>query len=218
MQDLDLIVDRLLSQRGAAIQFETFLRDLADNDSRWEKYKDSLSGHVINMQIVSVENSLILLCSRIWDENTDAQSIPNGIKMLGSFSTELLDRRKQDVDFSVYKNAEIKHRELERYVFELYNSLCAKRVRQVLRVLRTENLAHLVSESRDRARHFPEGFEAHGVTRYDLYDFARASVKLIENIIHLVSGSVLSYEDSAQHFRVFCEKYWNAMPVFRDSE
>lgn len=214
----DHIVTSLSKQRGPAIQYIVYLRDIADNSSRWEKYRDSFAGNVINLNIVSAENALILLCCRIWDEDKDAHSIPNAIKKLETHKLSTAERRTNNAALEIAQNPTKSILEQIVDIVAATSTLKKSCVRAAIQVMRTENLAHLLPVSRDRARNFPDGFENHNVTRYDLYDFAEDSIKLCERLEHLRIGTCDNFEETAAAFRTNCEAFWSSIPVFRDVE
>lgn len=218
LDDLDRTVQRLMKQQPTGIQCTVFLEDIAKELDRWEKYKDSYAGNVINLQIVGVENALLLFCDRVWDSGADAQSIPNAVRMLTHLKEKVLERRKFDVDVQFVPDWYEDQAALLQQIVSDTERLKDHQVRRVIRVIRTEHLAHLVEQSKDRARHFPSGFDDHGVRRNDLYSFAKDTIQLIERIELITSGNSADFDASAAVFRIYCQDYWENLPVFRDSE
>lgn len=215
---LDNIMSRLVLQRGAGIQYLSFMEDITNNTLRWDKYKNSYGGNVINMAIVSVEISLILFCNRLWDNHKDTQSIINAVKILTEESEKVISRRSNDVDATFTPDWKNKQHKFIDKISNRCNRLYSCEVRKVLRVIRSENLAHLVSDSRDRAKNFPQGFEHHTVKRKHLIKFAKLSVELIDKIELARNGTVYDTKGTIKIFQSYCDYFWNSMPVLQDEE
>ncbi len=215
---LDNICERLIKQRSAAIQYYTYLKDIIDNESRWEKYKDSFSGNVINLTLVSFEQSLILFCDRVWDKSNDSQSIPNVMKILKRTEEEIIIRRSKDIDAEFTKDFPQKIKKQIERVLRQAEKLHKSKVKKVIRVIRTENYAHLVDASHDRVRNFPNGFDNHNVNRYDLINYAEETIRLIEDLEVIRSGTSYDFDESSKVFQKYCSEYWKHLPVFRDVE
>ena len=218
LKQYDDIVERLIKQRQAGIQYATFLRDVADNESRWNKYKDSFSGNVVNMQIVAVEACLVLYCSRLWDCGRDNQSIPNAITALNSAKDALIQRRQDDLDSQFLDDLPFRLETQFANVNQQAEVLGNLSVRDVIRIIRTEHYAHLVENSRDRAKTFPDGFDDHGVTRLDVINFARDSTTLVEDLELLRSGTHYDFDESSEVFQNYCDQFWLHLPTFSEVE
>lgn len=177
---LNDIFARILQQRVAAIQYLTFIKDITDNNARWNKYKSSYSGHVIHLAVISIENSLLMFCDRVWDVSRDSQSIPNAVQIFAHRKREIIDRRSSDNDAGFIPNWRSKIEALVDEVEKEANKIRDDPVRRVLRVIRSEKLSHLVEESRDRRNYFPDGFENHNVKKRDLLIFSERTIRLIE--------------------------------------
>jgi len=217
LESVDVVCERLAKQRDAAIQYTVFLRDVTKPE-RWYKYGNSLSGHMINLQIVAVENALVLWASRVWDESRDAQSIPKAFLAVSQNIRKIIRRRSKDWDAQLQEEWTRKQFLSYRELNTEYLRLAESPVRNVVRVLRSENLAHLLAFSDDRRRLFPEGFDQHGVIRNDLFDFVESCIRLIDRIELFRVGHSRNFDESAAVFQSYCDAYWGAVPVFREVE
>ena len=102
----------------------------------------------------------------------------------------------------------------------LYERARALQARRVIRVMRSESLAHLLSDSRDRSAAFAtrDQYENHGVTRNDLFEFADQTLNIIDDIIFLQCRTAKSYREQIDHFQDDVRKFWNALPTLREVE
>ncbi len=218
LEELDAILERLIKECGPATLYSVYLRDITDHKNRWETYRDSYAGNIIEMNIINAENALILYCSRIWETNQDGRSIPNAQNLISSNRDDIVERRSKDIEAQHVKKWKAKQHRFIEDSFDRYHELANSQTLRVSRNIRTENLAHLLENSRDKNRNFPEGFENHGVTLNDLCDYADRSTKLIQDFYRFVTGTDHSLEENAEVFKYYCESFWNIMPVFRNAE
>lgn len=218
LEALDEMAEMVLRQMPAAVQYLTFLRDLAYNSERWEKYRDSFSGNVVNLQIVAVHGALLLLCDRLWDGGRKNLSLPQLLSELGRKRELLLQRRSSDADAKFEANWIQNQNERIDRIIAHGNALKNSKIRDVIRVIRTESLAHIIKESDDRARAFPEGFDGHNKTKSDLFDFAQASIDLVHEIEIVRTGCVHDFKGHMALFKKYCDAYWDSLPVFRSHE
>ena len=214
LDEFDRIVRALQKQRDPAIQFIAYLRDISENADRWEKYRDSFSGNIISLNIVTCENALILLCCRIWEKQLDQNTIPNAISAMQSTTTDAASTE-------LFRDHLARNNVSETYPAEisaLAKDLANDPIIPVIRVMRNENLAHSIDNSRYKKKYFPDGFENHGVSRNSLFEFAEKSVHVIDNLELIRSGTNHDYHASLKVFQKYCASYWNALPIFRQIE
>ncbi len=218
IMQFDEILDRLNRQRGVGIQSLAFLEATSRSKFAWNKYKASDAGNVVNLAINCIESSLQLFCNRVWDQGSDSQSIPKAIQIGENHVPELVARH---VVF--FEEHEIKRdgKEFEQKFENLKEKYCEIAylpVRSVLRVIRTESLAHLVADSRDRERNFAsrDAYENHGVTRDDLFDFARFSIGLIDDLLYFRDRLVPAFDEQYQMFEGYTDTFWQQVPIFRE--
>jgi hypothetical protein len=191
------------------------LKDLIDNADRWEKYRNSLSGHVAHLQIVCTHTSLLGYVNRVWDEGGDYQSIPNAYMKLLEVEAELIDWHVSSIE--ILETHEDLRNHLNKKVVEVqetFEKLAKSDVRAYARVLRSENFAHLIENSRDR-RKLEKEMQDYFVTNNDLLDFAAESIVLSEGFTYLSIRLVNSFDASCRVFQKYCDLYWQSLPVFR---
>jgi hypothetical protein len=153
IEHFDGIISRFKAQRASGIQYLAFLSDLSDNDTRWEKYRDSFGGKIIHLAIITIENSLILFCSRLWDEAPDALSIPNAVLSAKHCIQDISDRHRLDLEGMSVPYDPLRFRKKLDEIDMLYEAAREMQARSVIRVMRSESLAHLLSDSRTAQRY-----------------------------------------------------------------
>lgn len=204
-------------QRYSAIQKIVFLEDLIENEDRWDIYRDSQSGEVIDMFISGIEDSLLLWCARNWETGTEQQSIERVIHLIQAIEPDV---EKLNLDWGSDLNLggiEANWRADLDYIFQFSLSNAQKVNLNEVRVLRTERHAHSLCSSRDRKKLFPNGFKTNA-TKYDLLELAKLSIGLIDKSEYVLCRRLRSFEDTATKFRDTCDTFWAALPVFRISE
>jgi hypothetical protein len=170
------------------------------------------------MTIVAVESCLIMFCDRVWDTSSDVQSIPNAVVILATHSEDVIARRSSDTDAKFIGGwHEEQKSQIEKIKLKC-EAVRSSKVRKVIRIIRSENYSHLTENSRDRARHFPIGFENHDVTRNDLISFAKMSLDLIDKIEIVRTGTNRDYDGASQVFQRYCDEFWDAMPILAEAE
>ncbi|MEM8570707.1 MAG: hypothetical protein AAGG56_07320 [Pseudomonadota bacterium] len=215
---LDTILARLTRQRTAAISYLTFLRDMTDNDSRYVKYKSSYGGHVLNLAQIGIENSLILYCNRVWDQNPDAQSIPNSIKIFRGLGIKIAEKRAAFGEGDLAPGWKERQTVKLNEIISNYESIKMSKVRSVIRIIRTESLAHLLEESRDRKKDFPLGYENHNINRNDFYKYSEHTIRLIDLMAYFRSGKVYDYNETCSVFQSYCNAFWDNLPILSEVE
>ena len=199
--------------RYAGIQYIVFLDDLVENPSRWEKYKSSQSQNVFGVITCAIEDALLLWNARNWDSGGDAVSVHNAICQIKRIETEIKDWNiRAGIDLSF----EDIPRDWQSDLAAIVSQDTSNKIRNEIRVIRTERHAHRLITSGDRKK-LPEGYEF-SATLGDLLDQAKLTIDLIDKISYVLKRTDRSFEGSALQFRDDCQTFWNAMPVFRDVE
>ncbi|WP_292022966.1 hypothetical protein [Maritimibacter sp. UBA3975] len=219
VEEFDKTVSKLERQCGFAIRSLAFLTDLSDNDLRWDKYRDSYSGHVLELARISIEQSLMLFCNRVWDHRRDVRSIHMAMRISESIMEELISRQETgqpDHDKVLRKNSQLNLAEIKKKVKVLGDS----DTRKVLRVIRSENLAHSIDDSKDRQNLYSSRseYEGHGVTGNDLFHFAEVSLEIINLLVRIRDGSDMLLRERLNTARNQTQEFWNCMPILRNVE
>ena len=129
------------------------------------------------------------------------------------------ERRSRDKDAIVFGDIwgatnEKRKQDLIRHFEKLDSSKTLK----VLKVLRHENLAHLIFESRERKKSRGIDFDDHGLTRNRFFEFAKDTVHVIEKLELYRTGQGPRFDDMYETFTAYSDHFWNAVPVFREVE
>lgn len=219
VEEFDKTVSKLERQCGFAIRLLAFLMDLSDNDLRWEKYRDSYSGHVIELARLSIEQSLMLFCNRVWDTRDDVRSIPTAITIFESIIEQLILRQqasRPDRDEALRERCETSLFEIK----GIAKKLGEGETRKVLRIIRSENLAHSIDDSKDRQKLYSsrDEYEGHSVTGNDLFHFTEVSLEIISRLVYVSDGSDMLLQERLDTARSQTEEFWNCMPVLRNVE
>jgi hypothetical protein len=209
---------RLSKQRHAGAQYSIFLGDFFANPEYLRKYANSFAGNVVHLQITAMQSALIMFCARVWDPASDVLSIPNAvshIKKIENYDDEnLLGSLPAVASCDLKRVRGLVHRTLLRFA-----ALHTHETRRVVRVIRSEELAHLSEVSRDRSKLFPAGdFEQHTQTWNSVVEFARESVRLVDDLVWLGTGDVFSFDINRTTFEGYCRSFWTHMPVYGDCE
>lgn len=227
LEVFDQTVDRIKRQQPFGLACYAFLKGIVGNDARHEKFNGSYGGHAIDLCIRSIQSSLILFCSRHWDQprpKMDEQQIYQSIPAIrGTDPTvidEIVGRHQEEFDrIGIDRDA----RHFRQYFDDLaqeidMTSLSANR--SFVRVHRTEQLAHQVASSRDRLnaqRDQPE-FDLGGFTVDRLLEFTEHTLRLSEKVVYFREGLVPSFEGRVQYFELYYDRFWDCLPVLSDVE
>ncbi len=210
---------KLSRQVSPATQYLAYLEYLSDNDDAWVKYKDSISGNIIKMNIMTAENALVLFCSRMFDSLNNAVSLVNQAKFIRQNQNELDRRRSEDWDALAYDDEwQALNEQRKQDLLKTVEKLAGSEALKVLKVMRHENLAHLIIESRDRKKNPGIDFDNHDLTRKRFFEFARDTIQSIERVELYRIGRDPQFDEMHRTFTGYSELFWNALPVFRDVE
>ena len=212
------ICNRLSEQRHVGAQYSIFLGDLYSNPDYAKKYSGSYAGNVIHLQVTAVQSALIMFCARVWDDGRDTFCIPHAIKHINAVKSDSYGSFVQSLPAVSLVN-ESRLRVVIDRAMARWTALEASEIRKVVRVVRTEQLAHLTKNSGDRTKHFPAGdFDQHSLTMNNIVEFARESVMLIDDLVWLATGTVFSFDMNRTTFESYCSSFWTNMPVYADCE
>ena len=201
--NLRVQVETLCSDAEQSVLFIGYLDAIVDNPTVELKSKDSFSGYALATAKVGVKTSLIAYCARAWDEDNDACSIPSIVKKLG----EQLARNNNGQSCPRY--AEINQ--------EAKKTADAFR-KSNLDLFRTEQIAHLVLQSRDRQRKLKENLSTDYATWRELINLSIDSVKLVDRIRTTFIGGSELVTGRISRTKSNCLAFWEALPVLRDCE
>jgi hypothetical protein len=152
LQKFDDTVDRMHRQQNFGLSCYAFLSGIADNSDRGAKYSNSYAGHALDLCIQNVQTGLLLFCSRHWDISDGLHSIPAAKTHAGHALDKIVSRHRE---FFAANDIERDTQEFYGYFEDLSSDvedLGTSLIQSQIRVLRTEQYAHLTTNSRDRKK------------------------------------------------------------------
>ena len=227
LETFDLTVDRIKRQQPFGLACYTFLKSIVGNDARHEKFNGSYGGHAVDLSIRSIQSSLILFCSRHWDQprpDMDEQQIYQSIPAIGDTDStvidEIVDRHQEEFDRLGFDRDAQEFRQYFDGLSQEIDATSSSLDSRFVRVHRTEQLAHQVASSRDRlnARRDHPDFDLGGFTVEKLLEFSEKTLRLGEKIIYFRERLVPSFDDRVENFEQYYDRFWDCLPVFADVE
>ena len=223
LNNFDKTVDRIKRQQEFGFSCYAFLSGVVDDVDRKEKYNASYAGHALDLCIRSIQTSLVLFCSRHWDpwnEQRPIESLPSA-RVLGETALEEIIARHRAYfeESNIQRNAE----EFRSYFGKLaqeVDELARSEIRSQIRVLRTEQYAHLTTNSSDRqnaVKANPE-FDTNDVTVKSLLDFTETTLRLGSRFIYLKELLSPEFEGRVSFIARYHDRFWDNLPNFSETE
>jgi hypothetical protein len=220
LQRFDETVDRIKRQQDFGLSCYTFLSGIVGNSDRHAKYNGSYAGHALDLCIRNVQTGLVLFCSRHWETRGDFQSIPIAKAHAKNALDEIVSRHRE---FFVANDIERDAQEFYAYFEDLsseVDDVGASPTRRQIRVLRTEHLAHLTTNSNDRKNALGENpvFDMDGLTLNSLLVFARRTIMLSNRFVYLKERLSPEFDDRVAYLSGYYDKFWDNLPIFSEVE
>jgi hypothetical protein len=220
LQKFDDTVDRMHRQQNFGLSCYAFLSGIADNSDRGAKYSNSYAGHALDLCIQNVQTGLLLFCNRHWDISDGLHSIPAAKTHAGHALDKIVSRHRE---FFAANDIERDTQEFYGYFEDLSSDvedLGTSLIQSQIRVLRTEQYAHLTTNSRDRKKALSEHtfFDMDGLTTEALLVFARQTIELSDRFIYLKQRLSPDFDKRVAHFSAYYDKFWDNLPIFSEVE
>jgi hypothetical protein len=216
----DDIVNRIHRQQDYGFALYSFLAGIVNDADRTAKFNNSYAGHAMDLCIRSVQTGLVLFCSRHWDTSADAQSIPAAKQYAERALNEIISRHRAFfIDSGIERDAQEFSGYFENLSAEV-DRISASPTQSQIRVLRTEQYAHLNTGSRDRERAISAHpfFDMDDLTIDALLGFARQTLELGNRFIYLQRLLAPEFDGRVSHISRYYDKFWDNLPVFSEIE
>lgn len=220
LQRFDEVIDRIDRQQEFGLSCYAFLSGIVGNSDRHARYNHSYAGRALDLCIRSVQTSLVLFCSRHWDEGDDLQSIPTARAHAECALDEIVRRHRE---FFVTHGIERDAQEFYDYFEDLSSDVRnveASPTQSKIRILRTENYAHLTTKSRDRdkALSMHSDFDMDDLTINSLLVFTQQTIELSNRLLYLKERLFPKFDEQVAHRSGYYDKFWDNLPVFSEVE
>lgn len=229
---LEQMIESLRQDAEAATRYIGYLKAVVDQEVVAQKLAHSFSGHALATATSAVKQALILYCARTWEKAPTSEnlkpviSIPAAIARLQDpelIQFDLQMRFPEDTSLSAEERLErllrleqrIYHRHAK--MIAAYGDLVAEAAHGPLRVLRTENYAHLAINSHDRQGLEKAGLMS-GTTWNDLLRVSEATVHLVGELGYFWDRSSNPYQEWIKTAHRQCREFWRILPVLGDVE
>lgn len=177
-----------------------------------EKINGSMAGFAVQTQITCVVNATVIFCARLWDEGEGCISIPTLFQKVAEDVPRLERRRAERLAGIELTCTEFDFKGQINKISAELDRLKGDPSRHKVRVLRTENHAHLIEVSRDRKIAEKQVPDVDKFTYGDLVDFSTSSVNLVDRIRYLWDQTIIGSNDRINRMEKNSSNYWNAMP------
>lgn len=220
IQKFDDTVDCMYQQQDKGLSCYAFLSGIANNSDCGAKYSSSYAGHALDLCIENVRTGLLLFCSRHWDTSDCFHSIPTAKAHAERALDEIVSRHRE---FFAANDIDRDAQDFYGY-FETLSSdiedLEASLIQSQIRVLRTEQYAHLTTNSRDRKRALSKNqfFNMDDLTNGKLLFFAKQTLELSNRFIYLQRRLAPDFEKRVNYVSAYYDKFWDNLPIFSEVE
>ncbi|MGV6849624.1 MAG: AbiU2 domain-containing protein [Marinibacterium sp.] len=210
LEKLEEVLRNIKKQRTYGVRLLIYLQDWVGDSDRFDEFQGRKAMWVDALIADSIEEALILFCSRMWDSRADSTSLRVAWELVRENMSQLeeaLNSHKFGKNDAVGLDFKAEIERVDGRIRELRDS----EAYGVIRVIRTENLAHRLSDSRDRRTAgflTREDYDNHGVTLGDFLDFAEETIDVMDDISFLMGSSNSDRSKSARFFQEFLDVYW----------
>ncbi len=216
----DQNIERLKKQQEFGFRCFAFLNGIIGNEIRQEKFQNSYAGHAVDLTIRSVQSSLMMFCSRHWDKNPDAQSIYCTAALGEKALQKIIDRHQAYFEKNKIDRDADEYRDYFCRLKRDIDACAASHEAQYVRVIRSEDLAHLVVGSRDRKRALEEHpqFDLDQLSSTSLLSFARQTLELSERLVYFAERHSPGFDYHINFLTKYFDRYWDNLPNFSQVE
>jgi len=215
LENYDAMVDALVADATHAAWDTGYMKALIDNEFVPQKMNEAISGHALHVANIAVKRNLALYCSRAWDADKDAISLPrltaklptpaDLINLHGGMTHLTLESDEHEIGLRVSRlHANIFEREDDNW----YRSL---------QLFRTEWLAHRLLKSSRRAK-FEAERPVEDIKLKELVERAEQTLELVGELAYLWSGRHNGFSDNIKTAEMRCRRFWSSIPRLRDIE
>ena len=218
-RDVDEIIINLRRNADTATWHIGYLKAIIDQEVFKNKTRDSYSGYAIEAATVAVKQSLIMYCTRTWDKPSKKNPLISIRSAMEYFydPEKLIKECKIQHEYDCFERLESRFARHHKKIIAQFNLLEGDVSHGPLRVLRSENYAHLVVRSFDRDRLEKKG-QNHNTTWNELIRVSEETVKLVGEIGYLWDGLSNPYPERIDKALSYSNEFWRIMPILGDKE
>ena len=207
---VDEILDNLRADAGIATWRVGYIKSIINNKIIPEKIGSSYSGYAVAVANLSVEEALILYCTRSWDRHNDVFSLPSITEALPS-EQDIYTRRIGNFKSSPPSDLDITVKKRYSEYFTAYNAALNSDIDGSLRVIRTEELAHRTLNSHTRQK-LEASKPIMDATYNLLVSRAEQTIALVNKLDLLLNGSSNPYSERIKNSTRYCQEFWRLIP------